>query len=421
MAEPFGRVRLVVIAIRSNGVSLFALEEEMTVPSAEALTDSIDRVRDAMPATFTFWKGRVGLFAILKAAGIGPGDGVLVPGYTCAMVPAAVVHAGASSFYVDIDPATYNCSLATFRETWARRRNNRVKALILQHTFGIAADVARIVSWAKSAGITVIEDCAHAPATKYRDTDGQWRSVGEGGDAAFFSSQWSKPISTGLGGWVTVNDPSLRDRVRSFHAYECITPSLFESSLLATQVAVKELVFRPSLYWILVGAYRWVTRRGLLDGTVSDRELQGDMPHDFAKRMSAFQEWLLKRRLADKRWEARSRRLREIYDEELGRSGITRFCDPEYSDSVLVRYPIRVKNKYEILDEARRRHIEIGEWFNHPIHPRESNSAAFGYRPGDCPEGERAGREAVNLPMHRRIDEAQARGIVHFLVRTAKW
>ncbi len=405
----------------TNGVQSAELQDIMTVSSARAPANGVDRAADAEPPTFTFWKGRVGLFAILKAAGVGPGDGVLVPGYTCAMVPAAVVHSGASAFYVDIDPATYNCSLETFQQTWARKTKRLAKALVLQHTFGIAADVARIVSWAKSEGIMVIEDCAHAPATKYRDADGQWHTVGDGGDATFFSSQWSKPISTGLGGWVTVNNPSLLDGVKAFHSRECAAPSVLESSLLAAQVVLKELTFRPSLYWALVRPYRWVTRRGLVDGTVSDRELQGEMPCDFAKRMSAFQEWLLKRRLADKRWEAHTRRLRKVYDEELQRAGIPNFCDPDYSDSVLVRYPIRVANKDEVLAEARRRHVEIGEWFNHPIHPRESNSAAFGYHPGNCPEGERAGREVINLPMHRRIDAAQAKRIVNFVAQTAKW
>jgi perosamine synthetase len=370
---------------------------------------------------YSFWKGRVGLYALLRSLDVGPGDRVLVPGYTCAMVPATVVFAGAQALYVDIDPETFNCSLETIREAWSKQGGTSVKALILQHTFGIAADVRRITEWAKANGIAVIEDCAHAPFTKYRDGEGRWLPVGEGGDAAFFSSQWSKPISTGLGGWVTTRNPHLADRVKNFHDKECVSPSFLEASFLATQVALKDFAFRPSFYWTIVSAYRWVTRRGLIDGTVSDSELQGNMPPDFAKRMSSFQQWLLKRRMADGRWERHSRGLRAVYEKELRAAALPTLQNPEYSDSVLVRYPVRIQNKDEVLNIARLEHIEVGEWFNHPVHPREANSAAFGYRPGACPEGERAGREVVNLPMHRRINETQAKGIVQFLRRVARW
>jgi perosamine synthetase len=369
----------------------------------------------------TFWKGRVGLYALLKAVGVGPGDRVLVPGYTCAMVPAAVVYGGAQPVYVDIEPATCNCSLETIQEAWNRQGGSQIKALILQHTFGIAADVARITNWARSVNLGVIEDCAHAIGSKYRDAEGRWCPVGEGGDGAMFSSQWSKPVSTGLGGWTVTRNPEIAERVRRFHGQHCVSPSFFETSVLAAQVALKELAFRPSLYWPIVSGYRWVTRRGLVDGTVSDRELQGDMPHDFAKRMSGFQQWLLRRRLADLRWPAHRRRLTSVYDEELRRAGIPCLENPEYSEAVLVRYPIRVLNKDEVLEQARRHRVEIGEWFNHPVHPREANRAAFGYRAGMCPEGERAGREVVNLPMHNRISEEEARNVVLFLRQVARW
>jgi len=257
------------------------------VDEASELAKGIGRSADRIKSShmYTFWKGRVGLYALLKAVGVGPGDRVLVPGYTCAMVPAAVVYAGARTVYADIEPTTCNCSLDTIQEACRQDDGGTVKALILQHTFGIVADVARITKWAKRLGMAVIEDCAHAIGSKYLDDQGRWRTVGEGGDAAFFSSQWSKPVSTGLGGWVTTRNREIADRVRDFHDQECASPSLLDASVLAAQVALKELTFRPSLHWMIVGGYRWVTRRGLVDGTVSDRELQGEMPRDFAKRM----------------------------------------------------------------------------------------------------------------------------------------
>ena len=46
---------------------------------------------------FAFWKGRIALYTILKSLGIGPGDEIIVPGYTCVMVPGPVIYTGATS------------------------------------------------------------------------------------------------------------------------------------------------------------------------------------------------------------------------------------------------------------------------------------------------------------------------------------
>ena len=88
----------------------------------------------------SFWKGRVALFAILKALGIGPGDRVLVPGYTCFVVPSAVRFTGGEPVYADIDPLTYNVSV----ESLAAAYDARVKAVVVQHTYGIPADAGAI-------------------------------------------------------------------------------------------------------------------------------------------------------------------------------------------------------------------------------------------------------------------------------------
>ena len=54
-----------------------------------------------------FCKGRVALYAILRALGIGPGDEVILPAFTCVAVPNAILYTGATPVWVDIDPATY--------------------------------------------------------------------------------------------------------------------------------------------------------------------------------------------------------------------------------------------------------------------------------------------------------------------------
>ena len=59
-------------------------------------------------SAFAFWKGRVALYAILRGLGVGEGDEVILPGYTCVMNVNPVKYVGAKPIYVDIEPLTYN-------------------------------------------------------------------------------------------------------------------------------------------------------------------------------------------------------------------------------------------------------------------------------------------------------------------------
>lgn len=369
--------------------------------------------------TFTFWKGRVALYGALKSLGIGPGDGVIIPGYTCAMVPGAVVFTGAKCIYADIDPETYSPSLGSYSDAFEANSGVRIKALLLQHTYGIPGTAQRIAAWAREQSMAVIEDCAHALGTRCCDDRGIWQEVGSAGDLAFFSSQWSKPVSTGLGGWLVTANKNLAKKIARFHAEECGDPSFRDITFLAGQLALRSVFSSPRSYWMAAKAFRSLSGKGLLIGTNESGEFEGKMPERYAKRMSRLQQWLLRKRLATTAVLVRRRNLKLIYDEALRSCGLPVLSVPRHADPVLLRYPVRVRNKEQVLEEARQKRIEIGDWFNHPLHPREANAEAFGYRSGLCPEGERAASEVVNLPLTERTTERTAREAVDFLREVA--
>ena len=364
----------------------------------------------------TFWKGRVAFYAILKALGVGPRDCVLVPGYTCVVVPVAVHFLGAKPLYVDIDPETYNVSLVQLKARVQAEAEGRIKAIVIQHTYGLPAKTAAIVQWARGHGIAVIEDCAHAIGGRYRDGAGEWQEVGTLGEAAFFSTQWSKPFTTGLGGWTVVSDPGVAERIRKFHTAECVAPAAREVARLAVQLLAYHTLVWPRLYWVAQGSYRLLARTGLFVGSSTEGELTGVMPADYAKQMSGLQEWVGRRKIANlKRILDHRRRLKRQYDDALAAARLPVLRIPMDADPVLLRYPIRVADKERVLAEARRVCIELGDWFNHPLHPKGVDVAVLGWRDGMCPEGERAAREVVNLPVHSRIGEREVERAVRFL------
>ena len=369
----------------------------------------------AAPTLHTFWKGRVALYAALKSLGVGTGDCVIVPGYTCFAVPLAVQLSGARQVYADIEPHTFNLTLGSVEAAWSGHRGDPIKAVVVQHTYGIPADSRAIVEWAHARGIGVIEDCAHVCGGAYLDDEGAWCPVGSLGDIAISSSHWSKPVSTGLGGWATTSVPGLSEKLRSFRERECLSPSWRESMSLAAAVALRETFSLGWMYWFARGAYRTVSGLGLLVPSSSPEEVEGTLTRDFAKRMCLIQEWLLKRRKADLAEQARRRSLKAEYDSGLKAAGIRPLELPAYADPVLACYPVRVNEKARVLERARRRWIELGDWYRNPVDHPTSELEIFGYRAGTCPAGECAAKQVVTLPMHRRVTRSTVRRTVEFV------
>ena len=138
-----------------------------------------------------------------------------------------------------------------------------------------------------------------------------------------------------------------------------------------------------------------------------------EFPPDYAKRMSRWQRRAIARRLpAARRDEPRRRELRKFYDTELARAGLPILEIPPYADPVLLRYPARVADKPGLLAAAQAARVEVGDWFDHPLHPAGLDLEPLGWRTGVCLQGERAAAEVINLPMHARVKPADARRAV---------
>ena len=146
-----------------------------------------------------------GLFAAVRAAGIGPGDEVIVPPYTMSATPAMIVASNGVPVFADIEERTYCLDPESVR----RRITPRTKAIMVVHLLGQAADMDAILAIARGHGLIVIEDAAQAPGATYRG-----RPVGSLGDMTVFSLNYHKHIHTGEGGVVTTNDERLAERLR---------------------------------------------------------------------------------------------------------------------------------------------------------------------------------------------------------------
>ena len=132
---------------------------------------------------YSFFGGRIGLSAILYALNITEGDEIILPGYTCVVVPNAIIYRGARPVYVDIDPSTFNLDPSKIEE----KITERTKAIIIQYTYGLVPNIKPILDIAQKYNLRVIEDCAHALGAEYKG-----KKLGTFGDAAFFRTSSQK-------------------------------------------------------------------------------------------------------------------------------------------------------------------------------------------------------------------------------------
>jgi dTDP-4-amino-4,6-dideoxygalactose transaminase len=139
------------------------------------------------------------LHLMLVAAGIGPGDEVIVPSFTWVSTANAVLYCGATPILCDIDPVTYNINI----NDAVQRITAKTRAIIAVHLFGLCADIPNLRS--KIADdIMIFEDAACAAGAKLGDV-----YAGGLGEAAAFSFHPRKSITTGEGGMLTTNNRDL--------------------------------------------------------------------------------------------------------------------------------------------------------------------------------------------------------------------
>jgi len=150
--------------------------------------------------------GTSALHLCIRALGISDGDEVIVPSFAFVAVANAVRYERAIPVFVDVDSATLNLD----PERLEAAITNRTKAIILVHTFGVPAEIDRILEVSKRHGLAVIEDACEAIGAEYCG-----RKVGTFGDVATFAFYPNKQITTGEGGAVVTNDVQIASRVRS--------------------------------------------------------------------------------------------------------------------------------------------------------------------------------------------------------------
>ena len=163
------------------------------------------------------------------AAGVKPGDEVLCPSLSFIATANAIVYAGASPIFVDIDRSTYNMDPACIE----RSITPRTRAILVVHQIGLPSPLSEIRHIAASHGLIVIEDAACAIGSGYQGRSIGWPHT----SMACFSFHPRKILTTGEGGMITTADEKLAARLRKLRQHAMTVSDLTRHN--STQVVTE--------------------------------------------------------------------------------------------------------------------------------------------------------------------------------------
>lgn len=332
-----------------------------------------------------FASARSALFHLLKAL---PHPTVMMPAYTCKVVPEAALIAGKRIVYVDVGLDDFNMSLADLE-----RKMVPGSVVLATHQFGLAADMGAVSGLAGRNRCTVVEDIAAAMGTRLGG-----RLAGTFGAAAVGSFENTKVVAAGRGGFAVVHDAELYDRLTRVIEDEPPARPPLSALSNAAMLGLYKIVAAPWVYTAFIRSY--VRRRGVTgdsgaitpvrDRLYSSRLLpsQASMAFDNLRRI----EGIISRRLdIAARYAAGLADLPGLHLPTLR---------PDTRPS-LMRYPVRVDGlpKAAFHERCLARGLDLGFTYNYSCDP-------------GCPDAVRAAKEVVNLPIYGSLREAEVGRVI---------
>lgn len=333
---------------------------------------------------FAFRSGRESLSAAIQGLGLSPGDDVIVPGYTCVVVPNAFSYAGIEPTYADIELDTYGVDIAEIR----RLVTTSTKAIVMHHLYGLVSrDYDAIVEFAAERGIPVIEDCAHSTGATVHGVN-----VGNRGTVGFYSSEQSKVFNTIMGGVVVTSDEHVARRLEAVRSdAPAPTHDEIKSLLMSVRLRHMQEKSRNRLWLTDVAALRFGKHE--ITPTSID-EYDGLKPDRYGEKMAGATAKLAVNQLRkiDAYNEERRAHARH-WDAWADAQGYRKPLVVEDTTPVFLRYPVQVpaEMKADLRWARTELGVRPGVWFLGTHHPVNRNE-------GLCPNADLAVRTVINMP-----------------------
>lgn len=345
-----------------------------------------------------FAYGHAGFYALLKALNLSQAE-VILPAYTCSIMPEVVLATGNVPAFVDIASADYNMDLCALKSAIT----NRTKVVVATHMFGYRTDVDALRRIVGDERIVILEDAAMT-------FPGSGRLQG---DVGLFSFGPGKPLFTMRGGVVVTDDAGLYEKLKSYRDREMNHLPVREWAKRCALLLVHYLLANGLVYSLIrrlrlskdtVSGLGARMRAGQADEQISTSSLPGDYATryaDFQARMGLAQLHKADRLLA------RRRALAELYGDALREiPGLMPAPIKEGASYALYTVRVRDRDAIGFCQALQAKGIETGRMFRNPLPNLTKYSP---YARGVYPVAEQAGREVVNLPAYAGLTETCVR------------
>lgn len=309
--------------------------------------------------------GTAALHLALRALDLSPTDEVVVPANSFIATAEAVVLAGATPVFCDVDEET---GLAT-AETMNAVVTERTRVLVPVHLYGHVVDMAPVLQLAETHQLYVVEDAAQAHGARY--LRGEGARAGAMGHAAGFSFYPAKNLGAiGEGGACAVADPELAARVRMLRDHGQSSKHVHE--------------------------------------TIGDN---GRLP---AIQAAALR---IKLRRLDE-WNHRRREIAATYTKAFDALDLRVVREPAWSESVYHQYVVRVASREEWIHALAADGVSSAVHYPTPIHLQPA-FAPLGYGPGSLPGVEAQAGEVLSLPIIPELSDAEVAHVVRTVAEVA--
>ena len=348
-------------------------------PEVEALEREIAALTGAAGAVGCA-SGTEALWLALVAAGVKPGDSVITTAFSFFASASAIVRAGATPVFVDVDPTTLNLDAALVAQQLRKLRDRRLRkkrpgnlrAILPVHLYGQCADMDAFDQIAREFGVAIVEDAAQAIGAEWSG-----RGAGSLGVTAAFSFYPTKNLSAyGDAGIVTTTRPEMAEHMRRLRNHGS-----------------------PRRYYH--DEFGWNGRMDAIQAAV----LRVKLAH-----------------IAD--WNQRRRQHAATYDQLFAGAGLTSSQASSHRGApvrllsrspqakhVFHQYVIRAQRRDDLRKFLADRKIGSEIYYPLPLHLQPAFSY-LGLKAGDLPVAERAAREVLALPMFPELREAEIESVV---------
>ncbi|MFC1804530.1 DegT/DnrJ/EryC1/StrS family aminotransferase [Candidatus Omnitrophota bacterium] len=300
----------------------------------------------------------------LLSLGVKEGDAVICPAFTYYATAGAIAGIGAIPVFADIDPDTYNLSLAHLKRAIKRYKRPGLKAVLPVHLYGQCADMDPITRIAKKYRLKVVEDAAQAFGAGYKGKKAG--TIGDCGALSFFPGK--NLGAFGDAGMVLTNNKTLYKRLK----------------ILRNQ---------------------------------GDRKKYDHSMIGYNNRMDTIQSVVLRLKLKYlDQWNRKRRRNAGYYDRSLKDLAIRTPSVPQYNLHIYHQYVLRLPGSSSgLIRHLQKKGIDARSYYPKPLHLQECFKY-LGYKRGDFPESEKASASTLAIPVYPDL----TKGELGYIAKTIK-